>query len=215
MAECQIAHTKCTGDGKTCPSENQLAESRVFKWSSQVVQKPLKRCIKRANLYMYMWAAVDFVNQLQILEILAKSLQQSRNRLLLAEAEELLYGDALPLCGHASEDRIILESLASWGVKRNEVGNEVGFSPYRMPFTDWRICVTVTEQSHVFICRWCCILISKVIVGYVFCLKDLLLFYALSGICFRLAQVWLISVRSMIELQPLELFLYVCARIRF
>ena len=45
-----------------------------------------------------MWAAVDFVNQLEILEILAKSLQQSRNRLPLAEAEELLYGDALPLC---------------------------------------------------------------------------------------------------------------------
>ena len=45
-----------------------------------------------------MWAAVDFVNQLEILEILAKSLQQSRNRLLLAEeAEELLYGDELPL----------------------------------------------------------------------------------------------------------------------
>ena len=32
-----------------------------------------------------------------MMEILAKSLQQSRNRLLLAEAEELLYGDAL-LC---------------------------------------------------------------------------------------------------------------------
>ena len=46
-----------------------------------------------------MWAAVDgFVNQLEILEILAKSLQQSRNRLLLAEAEELFYGDVLPLC---------------------------------------------------------------------------------------------------------------------
>ena len=46
-----------------------------------------------------MWAAVDgFVNQLEILEILAKSLQQSRNRLLLAEAEELLFGDVLPLC---------------------------------------------------------------------------------------------------------------------
>ena len=43
-----------------------------------------------------MWAAVDFVNQLKILEILAKSLRQSRNRLPLAE--ELLYGDALPLC---------------------------------------------------------------------------------------------------------------------
>ena len=41
-----------------------------------------------------------------MMEILAKSLQQSRNRLLLAEAEELLYDDALPceffphlLCG--------------------------------------------------------------------------------------------------------------------
>ena len=45
-----------------------------------------------------MWAAVDFVNQLEILEILAKSLQQSRNRRLLAEAEELLYGNALSLC---------------------------------------------------------------------------------------------------------------------
>ena len=45
-----------------------------------------------------MWAAVNFVNQLEILEILAKSLQQSWNRLLLAEAEELLYGEALPLC---------------------------------------------------------------------------------------------------------------------
>ena len=44
-----------------------------------------------------MWPAVDFVNQLDILEILAKSLQQSRNRLLLAETEELLYGHALPL----------------------------------------------------------------------------------------------------------------------
>ena len=32
------------------------------------------------------------------LGILAKSLQQSRNRPLLAEAEELLYGDAIPLC---------------------------------------------------------------------------------------------------------------------
>ena len=32
-----------------------------------------------------------------MMEILAKSLQQSRNRLLLAEAEELLYGDVL-LC---------------------------------------------------------------------------------------------------------------------
>ena len=74
--ECQFAHTKCTGDGKTCPSENQLAESRV---SCQVVQIPLKRCIKRANLWM--WAAVDFVNQMEILETLAKSLQQSRNRL--------------------------------------------------------------------------------------------------------------------------------------
>ena len=52
---------------------------------------------QRANLWM--WAAVDgFVNQLEILEILAKSLQQSRNRLLLAEAEELLFGDVLPLC---------------------------------------------------------------------------------------------------------------------
>ena len=39
-----------------------------------------------------------FVNQLEILEILAESLQQSRNRLLLAEAEELICGDALPLC---------------------------------------------------------------------------------------------------------------------
>ena len=45
-----------------------------------------------------MWADVDFVNQLEILEILAKSLQQSRNRRLLAEAEELLYVNALPLC---------------------------------------------------------------------------------------------------------------------
>ena len=43
---------------------------------------------------------------LEILEILAKSL-----RLLLAEAEELLYGDELPpayFVGRASEDRIIL-----------------------------------------------------------------------------------------------------------
>ena len=40
---------------------------------------------------------VGFVNQLEILEILAKSLQQSWNRLLLAEAEELLHGEALPL----------------------------------------------------------------------------------------------------------------------
>ena len=45
-----------------------------------------------------MWAAVDFVNQLEILEILAKSLQQSRNQQFMAEAEELLYGEALPLC---------------------------------------------------------------------------------------------------------------------
>ena len=44
-----------------------------------------------------MWAAAEFVNQLEILEILAKSLQQSRNRLLQAETEELLYGHALPL----------------------------------------------------------------------------------------------------------------------
>ena len=45
-------------------------------------------------------------------------------------------------------------------------------------YTDWRIWVTVTEQSHVFIYRWCCILISKVVVGYVFrvLLLDLLLF---------------------------------------
>ena len=44
-----------------------------------------------------MWTAADFVNQLEILEILAKSLQQRRSRLPLAEAE-LLYGDAIPLC---------------------------------------------------------------------------------------------------------------------
>ena len=66
-----------------------------------------------------MWAAIDFVNQLEILEILAKSLQQSRNRLLLVEDEKLLYGEALPLVtstlwvGRASEDRIILESTIS------------------------------------------------------------------------------------------------------
>ena len=67
-----------------------------------------------------MWAAVDFVNQLEILEILAKSLQQSRNRLLLAEAEELLYGDELPqayFVGRASEDRIILESSSPRSLK--------------------------------------------------------------------------------------------------
>ena len=78
-----------------------------------------------------MWAAVDFANQLEILEILAKSLQQSQNRLLLAEAEELLYGDAggdaLPRCeflphlgrfvGRASEDRIILESSSPRSLK--------------------------------------------------------------------------------------------------
>ena len=38
-----------------------------------------------------------------------------------------------------------------------------GFSSYRMPFIVWRICVIVTDQSHVFNCR--CILISKVILG--------------------------------------------------
>ena len=38
--ECQFAHTKCTRDGKTCPSEDQLAESYMYfkghvKWSSR------------------------------------------------------------------------------------------------------------------------------------------------------------------------------------
>ena len=55
----------------------------------------------------------------------------------------------------------------------------------------------MTEQSHVFICCWCCILISKVIVGYVFCVLLIRPFvvyvqrlysYALSGICFRLGM---------------------------
>ena len=45
--ECQFAHTKCNGDGKTCPSEDQLAESRVFQRSCEVViQKPLKKVHK-------------------------------------------------------------------------------------------------------------------------------------------------------------------------
>ena len=43
--ECQFAYTKCTGDGKTCPSENQLAESRVFRRSCQVVQKPASESV--------------------------------------------------------------------------------------------------------------------------------------------------------------------------
>ena len=94
---CQFAHTKCTEDGKTCPSENQLAESCVFERSCQVViwQKPLKKVYKASKSMNV--GCCRFVNRLEILEILEKSLQQSRNRLLLAEAEELLYGDELPL----------------------------------------------------------------------------------------------------------------------
>ena len=54
----------------------------------------------------------------------------------------------------------------------------------------WRICVIVTEQSHLLNCRMFCILILKVIHRY-----DLLLFlfsdfrsYAICGILFRLGM---------------------------
>ena len=78
--------------------------------------------------------------------------------------------------------------------------------------------MTVTEQSHAFICRWCCILISKVIVGYVFrvLLLDLLLFmfrrlysYALSGICFRLGMAHFSAF------DDITAFLFKFVRIRF
>ena len=78
-----------------------------------------------------MWAAVDFVNQLEILEILAKSLQQSRNRLLLVEDEELLYGEALPLAtstsvvGRASEDRIIQFRVVKSTISKSQLSFEL------------------------------------------------------------------------------------------
>ena len=117
--------------GKHAPvSEDQLTESCVFQRSCQVViQKPLKNVYKASESVNV--GAVDFVRQLEILEIWAKSLQQSRSRLFLVEAEELLYGDALPLCellpdllcrlGRASEDRIILESSSPRSLKSFEL----------------------------------------------------------------------------------------------
>ena len=72
------------GMGKHAPARINLQNRVRFKGN------------QRANLLM--WAAVDFVNQLDILEILEKSLQQRRNRLLLVETEELLFGEAIPLC---------------------------------------------------------------------------------------------------------------------
>ena len=134
------------------PGMGKHAESRVFQRSCQVVQKHLKRCLKRANLWM--WAAVDFVNQLEILEILAKSLQQSRNRLLLAETEELLYGHALPLCEflprllcrprerRPNNFRVvrstISESQVSFWVKGQAVYRARSRSPRRIRSNIWR-----------------------------------------------------------------------------
>ena len=79
------------GMGKHAPVRINLQNG-----TCQVVQKPASETVNVGCCRLY--KSVGAGAHQSWLEILAKSLQQSRNWLLLAEAEELLYGDALPLC---------------------------------------------------------------------------------------------------------------------
>ena len=103
------------------PQPRSTCDLHVFQRSCQVViQKPLKRYIKRVNLWL--WAAIDFANQLKV-QVISKSFTAkgidcfwsggSREAL-----QQHTYFHEVNFClvsfvDHSSKDQIILESSST------------------------------------------------------------------------------------------------------
>ena len=111
VVECQFAYTKCTRDGKTCPSQVNLRFACVSKVMSSGHSETPKKVYKaresvNVSCYRHCKAVGDTSHW--------RNLYSKGNWLLLVVAEEL-YGDALPQSEFLPH--LLLESSSPWSLK--------------------------------------------------------------------------------------------------